>query len=54
MSFLEDLAQSEIAGRMGVSQMHVSRLIRRALGRLEAEATERGREWQQSAASRAG
>jgi RNA polymerase sigma-B factor len=40
MRFLEDLTQSEIAGRIGVSQMHVSRLIRRALGRLEAAATE--------------
>lgn len=36
MRFLEDLTQSEIAGRIGVSQMHVSRLIRRALGRLQA------------------
>ncbi len=40
MRFLEDLTQSEIAGRIGVSQMHVSRLIRRALGRLEAAVTE--------------
>ena len=40
MRFLEDLTQSEIAGRIGVSQMHVSRLIRRALSRLEATATE--------------
>jgi RNA polymerase sigma-B factor len=40
MRFLEDLTQSEIAGRIGVSQMHVSRLIRRALGRLEATATQ--------------
>ena len=54
MSFLEDLAHSEIAGRMGVSQMHVSRLIRRALGRLEEAASEGDCEWQQSAASRAG
>ena len=40
MRFLEDLTQSEIAARIGVSQMHVSRLIRRALARLEAAATE--------------
>jgi RNA polymerase sigma-B factor len=33
-----DMTQSEIAARIGVSQMHVSRLIRRALGRLRAVA----------------
>jgi RNA polymerase sigma-B factor len=31
LRFVEDLTQSEIAQRIGVSQMHVSRLIRRAL-----------------------
>jgi RNA polymerase sigma-B factor len=31
MRFVEDLTQSEIAERIGVSQMHVSRLIRKAL-----------------------
>ena len=40
MRFSEDLTQSEIAERIGVSQMHVSRLIRRSLARLE-EAAER-------------
>jgi RNA polymerase sigma-B factor len=36
MRFVEDLTQSEIAGRMGVSQMQVSRLLRRSLDRLRA------------------
>ena len=31
LRFAEDLTQSEIAQRVGISQMHVSRLIRRAL-----------------------
>jgi RNA polymerase sigma-B factor len=34
LRFFEDLTQSEIADRVGVSQMHVSRLLRRALDRL--------------------
>jgi RNA polymerase sigma-B factor len=34
LRFVEDLTQSEIAERIGVSQMHVSRLIRRALEQL--------------------
>jgi RNA polymerase sigma-B factor len=34
LRFVEDLTQSEIAARIGVSQMHVSRLIRRAVRRL--------------------
>jgi RNA polymerase sigma-B factor len=33
MRFVEDLPQSEIAQRLGISQMHVSRLMRRALER---------------------
>jgi RNA polymerase sigma-B factor len=41
LRFVEDLTQSQIAERIGVSQMQVSRLIRRALARLRtvAEAT---------------
>ena len=41
LRFAEDLTQSEIAAHIGVSQMHVSRLIRASLDRLRtvAEAT---------------
>jgi RNA polymerase sigma-B factor len=38
MRFTEDLSQSEIARREGISQMHVSRLLRRAVSRLQAAA----------------
>jgi RNA polymerase sigma-B factor len=38
LRFSEDLSQSEIARRVGVSQMHVSRLLRSAVGRLRAAA----------------
>jgi RNA polymerase sigma-B factor len=38
LSFEDDMTQSEIAERIGVSQMHVSRLIRRALTRLRTVA----------------
>ena len=38
LRFSEDLSQSEIAQRVGVSQMHVSRLLRRAVERLQAVA----------------
>ncbi len=34
LRFTEDLTQSEIAGRLGISQMQVSRLLRRSLERL--------------------
>jgi RNA polymerase sigma-B factor len=39
LRFEEDLTQAEIADRVGVSQMHVSRLLRRSLDRLGASAS---------------
>jgi RNA polymerase sigma-B factor len=38
LRFEEDLTQSEIGQRVGVSQMHVSRLIRQSVARLREEA----------------
>jgi RNA polymerase sigma-B factor len=38
LRFMDDLTQSEIAQRIGISQMHVSRLIRRALEQVRAAA----------------
>ena len=38
LRFEEDLTQSEIGARVGVSQMHVSRLIRQSIARLREEA----------------
>jgi len=38
LRFSEDLTQSEIGARVGVSQMHVSRLIRQAVARLREAA----------------
>jgi RNA polymerase sigma-B factor len=43
LRFFHDLSQREIGERIGYSQMHVSRLVRRALARLEAAATEGSR-----------
>ena len=40
LRFEEDMSQSEIGRRLGISQMHVSRLLRRALARMEAIASE--------------
>ncbi len=36
MRFIEDLTQTEIAARLGISQMQVSRLLRRSLDQLRA------------------
>jgi RNA polymerase sigma-B factor len=41
LRFEEDMTQSEIAQVMGISQMHVSRMLRQALGRLRAVAQAR-------------
>ncbi len=38
LRFFEGMTQSEIAGRLGISQMHVSRLLARSLGQLRAAA----------------
>jgi len=38
LRFEEDLTQAEIGARIGVSQMHVSRIIRQAVGRLREAA----------------
>jgi RNA polymerase sigma-B factor len=40
LRFFEGLTQSEIASRLGISQMHVSRLLARSLAQLRAEATD--------------
>ena len=40
LRYVDDLTQDEIAERMGMSQMHVSRLLRRALERMRAELVE--------------
>jgi RNA polymerase sigma-B factor len=37
LRYVEELTQDEIALRMGISQMHVSRLLRRAIERLRAQ-----------------
>ncbi len=42
LRFAEGLSQSQIAERVGISQMHVSRLIRRALETLRGEVGEPG------------
>jgi RNA polymerase sigma-B factor len=40
LRFFEGLTQSEIAGRLGISQMHVSRLLARSLAQLRSAAEE--------------
>jgi RNA polymerase sigma-B factor len=43
LRFVEDMTQSEIAAEMGISQMHVSRLLRSALASLRREMTDADR-----------
>src|SRR5207248_9964182 len=40
LRFFEGLTQSEIAGRLGISQVHVSRLLARSLAKLRGSADE--------------
>ena len=40
LRFFQELDQYEIAARVGFSQMHVSRLLRRALARMRAQLIE--------------
>jgi RNA polymerase sigma-B factor len=42
LRFFQELTQAEIAARVGISQMHVSRLLQRSLVKLRAAATEVG------------
>ena len=42
LRFYEDLTQSEIADRLGISQMHVSRLLSRSLAKLRHQADDAG------------
>jgi RNA polymerase sigma-B factor len=44
LRFFEGLTQSQIAQQVGISQMHVSRLIRRALDKIRDEIAEDGLE----------
>jgi RNA polymerase sigma-B factor len=40
LRYVDELTQDQIAERLGISQMHVSRLLRRALERMRAELVE--------------
>jgi len=40
LRYVDELTQDQIAERLGISQMHVSRLLRRALDRMRTELVE--------------
>ena len=44
LRFVEDLTQTQIAERIGVSQMHVSRILRATLQRLREQVPEADQE----------
>ena len=44
LRFVDDMTQSQIAERIGHSQMHVSRILRRALARIREQVREQERE----------
>jgi RNA polymerase sigma-B factor len=44
LRFVEDMTQSQIAEKIGHSQMHVSRILRRTLERIRAQVAEQRRE----------
>lgn len=44
LRFVQDLTQTEIAEQIGCSQMQVSRILRKALGRLSEQASRSGRQ----------
>ena len=54
MRFVEDLTQTEIAARVGISQMQVSRLLRRSLDQLRALTQQAKGELQQGEGESAG
>jgi RNA polymerase sigma-B factor len=41
LRFIEDLTQAEIGAKLGLSQMHVSRLLRQSIARLRQQAEPR-------------
>jgi RNA polymerase sigma-B factor len=43
LRFVDDMTQSQIAERIGHSQMHVSRILRRALARVREQIREQQR-----------
>ncbi|MFE5189651.1 SigB/SigF/SigG family RNA polymerase sigma factor [Streptomyces sp. NPDC056628] len=54
MRFFEDMTQSRIADQLGISQMHVSRLISRCCAKVRAEVLDQGARPQRRGGGRAG